>query len=352
MIITEAIRQFMEHAEIEEGKSDLTLRNYSHYLDTFAKFCDEEKISEPGQITNELVRLYRLWLNRAFKHVKTGNYVERGRKTQNYYLIALRGFLKYLMSRDIVTLPPEKIILAKQGEREITILTPEELERIMAAPEDDKLHGRRDRALMELLYSTGLRVSELIGLDREDVRLDTGEFSVKGKGRKVRVVFLSQEATEAIRRYLLLRRDEDPALFIRLKVHEEAKSDDGKKSIDSSARLTARSVQRIISYYATKVGIAKQVTPHVFRHVFATDLLQNGADLRSVQALLGHSSITSTQIYTHVTNPQLQDVHKAFHARQRAVGGERGAENSKPNLETEPDGLGTAPRAPLPANRL
>lgn len=323
MTIDQSIRRFLEHLEVEEGKSRLTLRNYQHYLETFSQFCREEKIGEPTEITNETVRVFRLWLNRAFKHAKTGLYVERSRKTQNYYLIALRSYLKYLLSCDMAVLPPEKVVLAHQTEREISVLEPDELGRILATPDLDTLQGRRDRALMEMLYSTGLRVSELTGLDRTDVHLDTGEFAVRGKRGKVRVVFVSNSAKEAVERYLAKRRDDDPALFIRIKNDKASKTlpdeSAGQGRDKASLRLTPRSVQRIISHYAVAAGIAKPVTPHVFRHVFATDLLQNGADLRSVQALLGHSSITSTQIYTHVTNPQLHDVHRAFHDRRRTT---------------------------------
>lgn len=312
MTIEQSIRRFLEHIEIEQGKSQLTLRNYEHYLTTFLHFCDQEKAKEPKDITQELVRLYRLWLNRPQKRPKKNEYVERNKKTQNYYLIALRAYLKYLASYDILSLPPEKITLAKTEDREITFLDAEEIERLLDQPEQGTFQGKRDRAILEMLFSTGLRISELTNLDREDVHLETGEFSVRGKRGKIRVVYLSDEAKKYLERYLKLRVDDDPALFIRTQNNQE----DAEQS-DTSLRLTPRSVQRMVQKYTREAGIAKKVTPHVFRHSFATDLLQNGADLRSVQELLGHSSVTTTQIYTHVTNTQLQEVHRAFHSRRR-----------------------------------
>ncbi|HEY1074612.1 MAG TPA: site-specific tyrosine recombinase/integron integrase [Patescibacteria group bacterium] len=312
MTIEQTIRRFLEHLEVEEGKSRLTLRNYEHYLATFLHFCDDEKIKEPNQITQNLVTLFRLWLNRPHKQVGKNDYLERSRKTQNYYLIALRSYLKYLSSRDIVSLPPEKITLAKTESAQITFLEPEEIERIIQQPEVAEFQGKRDRAILEMLFSTGLRISELTNLNRDDLQLETGEFSLRGKGGKVRVAFLSDDCIKYIKSYLKHRVDEDKALFIRTQSNQE-----DTHEVNPDLRLTPRSVQRLVQKYTTQAGIAKKVTPHVFRHSFATDLLQNGADLRSVQELLGHSSVTTTQIYTHITNPQLQEVHKAFHARRR-----------------------------------
>lgn len=338
MLLDKAIRQFLEHLEIEQGRSRLTIRNYDHYLHVFLKFCEEEKIKEVGEITQEKVRIFRLWLNRPQKHPKTGDYVERGKKTQNYYLIALRAFLKYLSSQDIASLPPEKIGLAKVEDREITFLTPEEIERILGQPDNLTLQGKRDKALLEMLFSTGLRISELTSLNTEDLQLETGEFSVRGKRGKIRVAFLSEDAINYLKSYLKDRRDDDEALFIRTQDNQssidqaiKAKEQDNKTSL--SLRLTPRSVQRIVQKYTKEAGLAKKVTPHVFRHSFATDLLQNGADIRSVQELLGHSSITTTQIYTHVTNPQLQEVHRAFHARRRSQSSEI-APTSEPTEKT------------------
>lgn len=312
MSLAHAIRQFLEYLELEQGRSRLTIRNYEHYLSVFQLFCEQEKITETSQIDQQTIRLYRLWLNRPQRHALRHDYIEKGKKTQNYYLIALRALLKYLTSIDIDTLPPEKINLAKIEEREITFLEPQEIARILSQPKTAAFSGLRDRAILELLFSTGLRISELTNLNREDIHLDSGEFSVRGKRGKIRVAFLSPDATAHLQAYLTKRRDDDEALFIRTQANQIDDED-----VDVSLRLTPRSVQRMIQKYAKEAGLAKKVTPHVFRHSFATDLLQNGADLRSVQELLGHSSVTTTQIYTHVTNPQLQEVHKAFHARRR-----------------------------------
>ncbi len=328
MTLPQLVRQFLEYMEIEEGKSRLTLRNYDHYLTTFLTFCDDEHIKQPADITGDKLRLYRLWLNRPQKHPTRHDYTERGKKTQNYYLIALRAFLKFLSAKDIASLPPEKIILAKTEEREITFLSADEIERILVQPDTSTLQGKRDRALLEILFSSGLRISELTSLDRDDIRIDSGEFSIRGKRGKIRVAFLSDDARSHLTRYLNKRQDEDPALFVRTQSNQED---------DEELRLSPRSVQRMVQKYAKEAGIAKPVTPHVFRHTFATDLLQNGADLRSVQELLGHSSVTTTQIYTHVTNPQLYEVHKAFHARRRQNGQQGSTPTPEPSNTPTPD---------------
>ncbi len=317
MTLEQSIRRFLEHTEIEQGRSRLTLRNYEQYLKTFQEFCAEEKVTEPGAITQELVRLYRLWLNRPHRHPTRHTYVERSKKTQNYYLIALRNYLKYLSNQDIQSLSPEKISLAKVEDHEITFLDEDEIERILDQPDVTTLQGARDRAVLEMLFSTGLRLAEITSLNREDVQLESGQFSVRGKGGKIRVAFLSEDAIASIKKYLKKRQDDDDALFIRTQTNQEDKGVN-----NAELRLNPRSVQRLVQKYAKAAGLAKKVTPHVFRHSFATDLIQNGADIRSVQELLGHSSITTTQIYTHVTNPQLQEVHRAFHARRRNKPGE------------------------------
>lgn len=330
MTISSAIRNFLEHLEIERGRSRLTIRDYEHYLRTFERFADAEKIVEPSQITLELIRRYRLWLNRPQRHATRGDFVEKSKKTQNYYLIALRAYLKYLATRDIASLTSEKIELAHVEEREITFLEPGEIERILAQPDTSQTQGKRDLAILELLFSTGLRISELTGLNRDDVVLDTGEFAVRGKGGKTRVVFLSDGAIKSLKSYLGRRHDDDKSLFVRTQENQYESRDaslplqtEKNQSLEignpksESLRLTPRSVQRLVQKYAKEAGLAKQVTPHVFRHSFATDLLQNGADLRSVQELLGHSSVTTTQLYTHVTNKGLHEVHKAFHATRR-----------------------------------
>lgn len=300
-------RQFLEHLEIEKGRSLKTVRNYDRYLTRFIAYS---KIKRPQQITDDTVRVYRLWLNRqpASAPGKGGGARQTlKKKTQNYYLIALRAFLKYLRKRGIDSMSPERIELAKAPDRDLDLISSAELERIMRAPEGQEVRALRDRALLELLFSTGLRVSELCALDA-DLDLSKDEFSVRGKGDKVRVVFLSPTAKRTLREYLAKRKDFDEALFIQFgKAAEKAES----------RRLTPRSVERLVKHYAIKAGISKNVTPHVIRHSFATDLLENGADLRSVQALLGHANISTTQVYTHVTDRHLRDVHRSFHGKRR-----------------------------------
>ncbi len=308
MSLHEYKRQFLEYLEIEKGRSIRTIENYDHYL---TRFLDCAKIDEPGDLTETLVREYRLWLNRqpGTKQGRTTDTLKR--KTQNYYLIALRAFLKFLRKRGVESLNPERIELAKVPERSLDLISPAELGRLMDAPDRNTLPGLRDSAILELLFSTGLRVSELCNLSQEDVDLSRDEFSVRGKGDKVRVVFLSDAAKDAIRAYLKARKDFDDAMFIQY--GKNAKNDDVK---NKELRLTPRSVQRIIRKYATLSGITRKVTPHVLRHSFATDLLSNGADLRSVQALLGHAHIGTTQIYTHVTDSHLKEIHKKYHSRK------------------------------------
>lgn len=308
MNLTELKRQFLEYLEIEKGRSVHTVTNYDHYL---TRFLEYSKVNDPKDLSETIVREYRLWLNRQ-PGTKVGRIHDTlKRKTQNYYLIALRAFLKYLRRRGVESLNPERIELAKVPERSLDLISPAELTRLMEAPERNTLVGMRDRAILELLFSTGLRVSELCGLSQEDVDLSRDEFSVRGKGDKVRVVFLSDTAREAIRDYLKERKDFDEAMFVQYGKNVKQASVDNK-----DLRLTPRSVQRIIKKYATIAGITRKVTPHVIRHSFATDLLSNGADLRSVQALLGHAHIGTTQIYTHVTDKHLRDIHKKFHSRK------------------------------------
>jgi site-specific recombinase XerD len=291
--------EFLEYLEIEKGRSIKTVENYDRYLTRFLIFT---KATSPSHIQEIKVREFRLHLNR-----QEGVSGTMKHKTQNYYLIALRAFLKFLRKRNIDSLNPERIELAKVGARDLDLLTAEELNRLMVSPKSTTLQGLRDKAIMELLFSTGLRVSELCSLDR-DLDLSRDEFSIRGKGEKVRVVFLSPPAKSAIKQYLDKRGDVDGALFIQMgKASKSAKD----------LRLTPRSVERIIKSYAVKAGITRKVTPHVIRHSFATDLLENGADLRSVQALLGHSNITTTQVYTHVTDKHLREIHKKFHGQRR-----------------------------------
>lgn len=304
--IKEAMKRFLEYLEIEKGRSLKTIENYERYLKRFIGFSN---IKKPKDITNEIIRKYRLWLNRQPGVVKGGT---MKKKTQNYHLIAIRVFLKYLHRIEYEgAISPDKIELAKVPEREIDLITDKELDRLISGPDLTTIKGLRDRAIIETLFSTGLRVSELTSLSR-DIDMTSGSFSVRGKGEKIRVVFLSDEAKKYIELYLGKRDDMDDSMFVRV-VNKS-----GKKSLDNqdTLRLTPRSVERIIKNYAIRAGISKKVTPHVIRHCFATNLLSNGADLRSVQALLGHANITTTQVYTHVTDKHLQDIHKNFHKKK------------------------------------
>ncbi len=298
-------QEFLEYIEIEKGRAVKTVENYDHYLNRFIDFA---KVKDAGDITENAVRTYRLWLNRQSggNNRATGETLKK--KTQNYHLIALRAFLKYLAKRGVKTLSPEYIELAKVGERHLDLISADELKRLMEAPKGNDAKSLRDKAIMELLFSTGLRVSELCSLSRDlDLRQD--EFSVRGKGEKIRVVFLSDGAKSALKKYLDKRTDVDDALFV--------KADGKERAEKEELRLTRRSVERIIKEYAIKAGISKKVTPHVIRHCFATDLLSNGADLRSVQMLLGHANIGTTQIYTHVTDNQLKKIHQQFHNKRK-----------------------------------
>lgn len=298
------ITDFLEHLEVERGRSQQTIRNYDFYLCRFADFA---KHPSPEKITDELVHKFRLWLNRA---VEGREAATLKKSTQNYHLIALRSFLKYLARKDIRSLAPEKIELARQEMRQVEFLEGDELDRLLAQPEKigGGLVSLRDRAILELLFSTGMRVSELCALKIENVNLARDEFTVRGKGGKLRVVFLSSTAKEALKDYLAKRRDASPYLFVG---HDRA------KGVRKLSGLTPRSIQRLVERYARAAGITKHITPHTLRHTFATDLLMGGADIRSVQSLLGHASITTTQIYTHITNRQMKDVHKKFHGRSR-----------------------------------
>lgn len=302
-------REFLEHVEIEKGNSLKTVNNYDHYISRFFSFA---KISSPQDITDDKIREFRLFLNRQPGVKVRGQSASTLKKnTQNYHLIALRSFLKYLMKRNISSLSPDRIDLAKIKERSLDLISVGELNRLLEAPlknnennkKDDTLKNSRDKAILELFFSTGLRLSELCSLNR-DLDLSKDEFSIRGKGEKVRVVFLSESAKVAIREYLKNRKDLDEPLFIQY-----------SRNGSGSNRLTPRSIERIVKYYAIKAGISKKVTPHVIRHSFATDLLSNGADIRSVQMMLGHANIATTQIYTHITDKQLRDVHKKFHSK-------------------------------------
>lgn len=337
--LSKYLTEFLEHLEIERNRSLNTTQNYNFYIGRFISWFGDKK---PEDITAEDVRKYRLWLNR----LEDASGTELKKNTQNYHLIALRSFLKYLSKRDVKTLSPEKIELMKMPDREVSFLTAAEVSRLMEAPlkitentktqkhentdelgeekkRSDTLRIRyRDKAILETLFSTGLRVSELAGLLKEQVNLKEDEFSVRGKGRKLRVVFLSDQAKYWLKKYLESRGDVNPYLFVSHdKAHKKTKLKPGnnrseENKVDAEP-LTTRSIQRIVAKYTKAAGITKPVTPHTLRHSFATDLLQNGADIRSVQTMLGHSSITTTQIYTHITDAALRNVHKKFHGKKR-----------------------------------
>jgi site-specific recombinase XerD len=303
------ITEFLEYLEIEKGCSFLTTRVYRHYLDRFYNWLSENSptTSRVEDIDLELIRRYRLYL----AHLRTRNGLLLKRVSQSYHIIALRAFLRYLLvKRDIPTLSPDKIELPKQNSRSVSFLDPEQIQRLLNSPQISNELGLRDKAILETLFSTGLRVSELVKLNRDQIDLKRQEFGVKGKGNKLRVVFLSDTASQWIERYLQSRQDHFKPLFIRY-----SGSVDTQKN-GENMRLTARSIEKIVTKYAKRCGLPIKVSPHTLRHSFATDLLIGGADLRSVQEMLGHESIRTTQVYTHVTNRHLKEVHKAFHGRK------------------------------------
>ncbi len=319
-ILSKYLTEFLEHLEIERNRSQKTVQNYAFYITRFIEWLGDKK---PEALTGEDVRKYRLHLNRFID--KMGE--ELKKNTQNYHLIALRSFLKYLAKRDVSTLSAEKIELMKMPDRDVQFLEQEEVARLLEAPMtlkskntdeevDDKRQSDilrqkyRDKAILEMLFSTGLRVSELAGLKKDNVNLKRDEFTVTGKGRKARVVFMSDQAKYWLKKYLDARKDMNPYMFVG---HEKIKKSDDAED----EPLTTRSIQRIVHKHAKAAGITKPVTPHTLRHSFATDLLQNGADIRSVQTMLGHSSITTTQIYTHITDKELRNIHKKFHGKTR-----------------------------------
>lgn len=304
--IKRKINQFLEYMEVERGASPLTIRNYSHYLRRFNDWLIKNKVTEIEEIDQEKIRRFRLFLSRYEDEKKR----TLSKKTQSYHVIALRSFLKWLIKRDFDVVAPEKIDLPKISDRKITYLSGEQVDQLLNAPSISTIIGKRDKAILETLFSTGLRVSELVKLDKNKINFDRRELGIVGKGGKARVVFLSSRAAEWIQKYINQRDDHFTPLFIRHK---------GKitpTTSDSSMRLTPRSVQRLVKKYARKVSIPVEVTPHVIRHSFATDLLMAGADLRSVQEMLGHKNVSTTQIYTHVTDRQLKEIHERFHGKK------------------------------------
>lgn len=302
MLFSKAKTDYLEYLEIEQNRSQKTIQNYDHYLTRLLDFAGDMQVAD---IDLEMIRKWRLWLNR----LGSDRGDELSKNTQNYHLIALRNFLKYMNRLGVPCLSSDKIELAKSPRKQVTFLNEDEVTRLLTAPKGDSLDALRDKAILELLFSSGLRVSELVSLNIGDINLKRREFMVRGKGQKDRPIFISPDAAEAIERYLAARTDNSPPLFIRI---------GGTKTVDTSGdflRLTVRSVQRMVARYALKAGITKHVSPHTLRHSFATNLLMNGADLRSVQAMLGHSNISTTQIYTHVTDPHLKQVHQQFHSK-------------------------------------
>lgn len=309
MDIYELINDFLEHLEIEAGRSKKTVENYRLYLERFASIAEEitqKDILKPGDIDKELLRKYRLKLNRYGSEMGSDDLKVI---TQSYHLIALRGFLKYLARRDIKSLDPSLVDLPRVVRKQVTFLHFDEVEDMLEQIDLSTESGLRDRAIIELLYSGGLRVSELVGLNRDSINLDRREFMVRGKGSKDRPIFISKSAAERVQDYLDARTDSLPPLFLNNSRNTQAVDTSG-----NYRRITARSVERIVEKYARLAGITKHVSPHTLRHSFATDLLMNGADLRSVQSMLGHADISTTQIYTHVTDAHLKEVHEKFHS--------------------------------------
>lgn len=302
MTISALITDFLEYLELERNASQLTIKNYDHYLTRFLQFASD---IEPETIDLNLVRKYRLYLSR-FTDPKTKKGLKR--VTQNYFMIALRAFLRYLSRIDIATLSPEKVELGDSEPRPLKVLDDNQLRQLLEAPDTGKKDSLRDRAILETLFSTGLRVSELASLDRDHINFSRREFGIVGKGGKERVVFLSDSATYWLEKYLEFRKDTFKPLFIRFQGKKDPTND------GEAMRLTPRSIERIVEKYVKGLGLSVKATPHTLRHSFATDLLMNGADIRSVQEMLGHSNISTTQIYTHVTNQHLKDIHKAFHS--------------------------------------
>lgn len=313
MDISDLISDFLESLEIEKGRSTKTTENYGLYL---ARFLDlitqdfpEGATIKPADLTPEILRKFRLRLNRFDDNQ---NHERLSALTQSYHLIALRGFLKYLAKRGIKSLDPSLVDLPRAAKKQVTFLHFDEVSRLLSEIPTDTETGLRDRAIIELLFSGGLRVSELCNLNRDSINLARREFMVRGKGKKDRPIFIDQTTAEHIEEYLNARTDTLPALFLNNSSNQNIPDTSG-----DFRRLSPRSIERIIGKYARLAGITKHVTPHTLRHSFATDLLMNGADIRSVQSLLGHANIATTQIYTHITDPHLKEVHEKFHTETK-----------------------------------
>lgn len=306
MTLKEAVLRFLEYCELDRNLSPRTVRMYGYYLNFFEEWVHKEYSEVAGsieQMTDEQVRKFRLYLSQQYINPHKG---VLKRQSQNFFLIAVRSLLRYMIRQDMKVLSPEKIDLGKTRDRDIKFLAPEDLKRLFDAVNTKKIQGIRDRTILEVLFSTGLRVSELASLNRDQVNTDRGEFGVIGKGGKARVVFISKHAAEWLRTYMAARKDQSSAVFIRYR---------GKTANNpEELRLTTRQIERLVDTYRKRAGITTRITPHVLRHSFATDLLTHGADLRSVQEMLGHKNIATTQIYTHVTNPHLREVHEKFHS--------------------------------------
>lgn len=309
MGIKEAVLQFLEYCELDRNLSLKSVRMYGYYIQFFQDWVIKQNGSDDFEVENideNTIRRFRLYLSNQYKNPHKGTLK---RQTQNYFLVALRSFFRYLIKQKLEVLPPEMIELGKQRDRTIKFLLPEELQKLFQSVDKSDIIGLRNRAILEVLFSTGLRVSELVALNREQVNMDAGEFGVIGKGGKARVVFLSKKAKEKLKEYLTKRDDPYRPLFIR---YSGPKDKEGLT--DEKRRLSVRSVERMIDMYRKKAGILFRIGPHVLRHSYATDLLSHGADLRSVQEMLGHKNISTTQIYTHVTNVRLKEIHEKYHS--------------------------------------
>ncbi len=304
MKLSDWIKKYIVYLEVEKGSSPLTIRNYKFWLSRFEKFIGEN--INPEEITLNLVQDFRVSLSKIFDP-RTKKLLSN--KTKNFHIKAIRSFLKYLAKNNVNSLPYNKIDYTKEEETKINFLEFSEVEKLLSTPNTNTIGGKRDKAILELFFSTGLRISELSKLNISDINLQSSEFEVVGKGRKRRVVFLSNEAKKFLSDYLLARNDKNPALFVQSKI--------SKNSKDEIKRITVQQITNIVRKYNIKSGIGKKITPHTLRHSFATDLLENGADLRSVQELLGHKNIQTTQIYTHITKKQLKEVYQAFHSIRR-----------------------------------